>query len=321
MKTRWTDSVNHDSPLQEYPRPQLKRYLWTNLNGRYDCTINENFEEIPSSYDMKITVPYSVETPLSGIGRMLLPGEILWYRRFFELDSEYNDKRVILHFGAVDYECKVFVNGNMVGGHTGGYIPFSFDITNYLIQGQNELVVGVFDPTDAGLQQMGKQTLNPGEIFYTPTSGIWQTVWLEGVNDYYIRKIKLTPDIDNCCIHTDIDTNEDVAAHKIFATIYDLDENEIFSGEISDVDIINLKTFKLWSPENPNLYNIMLELFVNDVLYDTVVSYFGMRKFSVMKDENNVPRLALNNKIYFQSGVLDQGYWPDGGLTLSLIHI
>lgn len=315
MKTRWTDSVNHDSPLQEYPRPQLKRYLWTNLNGRYDCTINDNFEEIPSSFDMKITVPFSVETPLSGIGRMLEPGEILWYRRFFELDSEYNDKRVILHFGAVDYECKVFVNGNMIGGHTGGYIPFSFDITNYLVQGQNELVIGVFDPTDAGLQQMGKQTLNPGEIFYTPTSGIWQTVWLEGVNDYYIRKIKLTPDIDNCCIHTDIDTNEDVAAHKIFATIYDLDENEIFSGEISDVDIINLKTFKLWSPENPNLYNIMLELFVNDILYDTVVSYFGMRKFSVMKDENNVPRLALNNKIYFQSGVLDQGYWPDGGLT------
>lgn len=315
MKTRWTDSVDLDAPLQEYPRPQLKRYLWTNLNGQYDCTINDDFEDIPENFDMKITVPFSVETPLSQIGRALMPGEILWYRRYFELDSEYEDKRVLLHFGAVDWECKVFVNGKMAGGHTGGYIPFYFDITDYLVDGRNELVVGVFDPTDAGLQQMGKQALDPKGIFYTATSGIWQTVWLEGVNDYFIKKVKITPDIDKYNVSLDIDTNDEKTAHKIFATIYDIDENEIFSGEISDVDIINLPSFKLWSPENPNLYNIMLELFVDDILYDTVVSYFGMRKFSVMEDENGVPRLALNNKICFQAGVLDQGYWPDGGMT------
>ncbi|MBQ7580039.1 MAG: glycoside hydrolase family 2 [Clostridia bacterium] len=315
MKTRWTDSVNVDAPLQEYPRPQLKRYLWTNLNGQYDCTINDNFENLPEKFDMRITVPFAVESPLSGVEKGLQPGEILWYRRYFELDSEYEDKRVLLHFGAVDWECKVFVNGKMVGGHTGGYIPFYFDITDYLVDAQNELIVGVFDPTDAGLQQMGKQTLHPSSIFYTPTSGIWQTVWLEGVNDYFVRKVTLTPDIDKGCLSIDVDTNDEKSSHKIFATIYDIDETEIFSGEVSDVDVINLPSFKLWSPEKPNLYNIMFELFVDDVLYDTVVSYFGMRKFSVMKDASGVPRLALNNKIYFQSGLLDQGYWPDGGMT------
>lgn len=315
MKTRWTDNVNIDMPLHEYPRPQLKRYLWTNLNGQYDCTVNEDFEKIPQNYDMKITVPFAVETPLSGVERKLFPGEILWYRRYFELDDEYENKRVILHFGAVDWECKVYINGKMVGGHTGGYIPFSFEITDYLKQGENELVVGVFDPTDKMYQQRGKQSLEPHSIWYTATSGIWQTVWIEGINDYYIRSVKITPDIDEFCIHTDVDTNVDFTDYKIFATIYDEEEKEIYSGYVNDIDVITMKSFKLWTPEKPNLYNIMFELFVGDVLYDTVVSYFGMRKFSVGLDDNSIPRLMLNNKVYFQTGVLDQGYWPDGGMT------
>lgn len=315
MKTRWTNSVNPDAPLQEYPRPQFKRYLWTNLNGQYDCTINDDFENIPEKFDMKITVPFSVETPLSGVSKKLYPGEILWYRRYFELDEEYEGKRVLLHFGAVDWECKVYVNGQMVGGHTGGYIPFSFDITDYLVDGENELVVGVFDPTDKGWQQRGKQVVDPKGIWYTATSGIWQTVWCEGINDYYIKKLRITPDIDNYCIRTDIDTNVDITDYKIVATIYDEEDEEIFSGEINDVDVIKMETFKLWSPEEPNLYNIMFELYCNGVLYDTVVSYFGMRKFSMGWDENGNARLTLNNQIYFQTGLLDQGYWPDGGMT------
>lgn len=315
MKTRWTDSVKPEAPLQEYPRPQLQRYLWTNLNGQYDCVINDDFDVIPEKYDLKICVPFSVETPLSGVGRKLAPGEILWYRRYFELDDEYSGKRVILHFGAVDWECRVFVNREMVGGHTGGYIPFSFDITDYLQAGENELVVGVFDPTDAGWQQRGKQVLEPHGIWYTPTSGIWQTVWCEGVSENYIRNVKITPDIDEYCIHTDIDKSFDGGNYKIVATVYDEDETEVYSGAVSDVDIIAMKQFKLWSPEKPHLYNIMFELYFDGELCDTVVSYFGMRKFSVGKDDSGNLRMFLNNKPYFQTGLLDQGYWPDGGMT------
>lgn len=315
MKTRWTDAVNIESPLGEYPRPQLKRYLWTNLNGQYEFTINENFEEIPENFELDITVPFAVETPLSGVERKVMPGEILWYRRKFSLDKEYEDKKVILHFGAVDWECKVFINSQMVGGHTGGYIPFSFDITPYLNGDENELVVGVFDPTDKHFGQRGKQVLEPDSIFYTATSGIWQTVWIEGVNEYFVNALKITPDIDNLSISLNIDTNIEKTDRKIVATVFDDDENELFCGEINDVDIIKFDKIKLWSPEEPNLYNLMLEVYVDDVLYDTVVSYFGMRKFSLGRDENGILRLLLNNKVYFQTGVLDQGYWPDGGMT------
>jgi len=315
MNTRWTENVNLEAPLQEYPRPQLQRYLWTNLNGQYDCAITESFDEIPIEFDMKITVPFAVETPLSGIERQLYPNEILWYRRNFELDEEYEGKRVLLHFGAVDWECKVYINRQMVGGHTGGYAPFTFDITDYLRGGENELVVGVFDPTDKGWQQRGKQVIEPHGFWYTSTSGIWQTVWCEGVEDYYIRNVKITPDIDEFLIHTDIECNIENGNYTFKATVYDDEDAEVFSGEIKDLDAIKLDAYKLWTPESPVLYTVVIELFRDDKLYDTVSTYFGMRKFSTGWDAEGKPRLYLNNKPYFLTGLLDQGYWPDGGMT------
>ncbi len=314
METRWTKDVDKDAPLQEYPRPQLKRNIWTNLNGQFDYAVTDSMEDIPVEYEGKITVPFAIEAPLSGVERRLKPMDILWYKKTFTLGSEYDSKRVILHFGAVDWECRVYINGNFVGGHTGGYCPFSFDITDFLTDGENILNVSVFDPTDKGWQQRGKQAIKQTGFWYTPTTGIWQTVWLEAVDEMHITSVKLTPDIDEYCVHVDIETTAQ-SDYEIVATVFDEDEEVIFTSNIACVDVITMKRFKLWSPEKPNLYNVMFELYHNGLLVDTVVSYFGMRKFSMEKDENGIPRLFLNNKPYFQIGLLDQGYWPDGVMT------
>ncbi len=314
METRWTKEVNKEAPLQEYPRPQLRRNIWTNLNGQFDYAISNSMEEIPVDYEGKITVPFAIECQLSGVERRLDPMDILWYHKTFTLGEEYDSKHVILHFGAVDWECRVYINGKFVGGHTGGYCPFSFDITEYLVDGENELHVSVFDPTDKGWQQRGKQAIKQVGFWYTPTTGIWQTVWLEAVDEKYITNVKLTPDIDEYCVHVDIETTAE-ADYKIVATVFDEDEEVVFTSGIGCVDVIPMTRFKLWTPEKPNLYNVMFELYHKDLLVDTVVSYFGMRKFSMEKDENGIPRLFLNNKPYFQIGLLDQGYWPDGVMT------
>ncbi|MBP3330489.1 MAG: glycoside hydrolase family 2 [Clostridia bacterium] len=314
MQTRWTKDVNKDAPLQEYPRPQMKRNIWSNLNGQFDYAISNSMEEIPTEYEGKITVPFAIEAPLSGVERRLDPMDILWYRKTFILPPEYDSKHVILHFGAVDWECRVYINGQFVGGHTGGYCPFSFDITEYLVDGENVLNVSVFDPTDKGWQQRGKQAIKQVGFWYTPTTGIWQTVWLEAVDEKHITSIKLTPDIDEYCVHVDVETTAE-SDYEIVATVFDDDEEVVFSSSIGCVDVIPMKRFKLWSPEKPNLYNVMFELYHDGLLVDTVVSYFGMRKYSVEKDENGIPRLFLNNKPYFQIGLLDQGYWPDGVMT------
>ncbi len=314
METRWTKEVNKDAPLQEYPRPQLKRPLWTNLNGQFDYAVNDSMENFPDEYDGKITVPFAIEAPLSGVEKRLDPMDILWYHKTFSLGEEYDSKRTILHFGAVDWECRVYVNRQFVGGHTGGYCPFSFDITDYLVEGENELHVSVFDPTDKGWQQRGKQAIKQVGFWYTPTTGIWQTVWLEPVDKNHISSIKMTPDIDEYCVHIDVETTAE-SDYKIVATVFDDEEEVVFSSDIGCVDVIPMKRFKLWSPEKPNLYNVMLELYCDGLLVDTVTSYFGMRKYSMEKDENGVPRLFLNNKPYFQIGLLDQGYWPDGVMT------
>ncbi len=314
METRWTKEVNKEAPLQEYPRPQLRRNIWTNLNGQYDYAVSNSMEEIPVEYEGKITVPFAIECQLSGVERRLDPMDILWYHKTFTLGEEYDGKHVILHFGAVDWECRIYINGKFVGGHTGGYCPFNFDITEYLVEGENELHVSVFDPTDAGWQQRGKQAIKQKGFWYTPTTGIWQTVWLEAVDEMYITNVKLTPDIDEYCVHVDIETTAETD-YKIVATVFDEDEEVIFTSDVGCVDIIPMTRFKLWTPEKPNLYNVMFELYHKDLLVDTVVSYFGMRKFSMEKDENGIPRLFLNNKPYFQIGLLDQGYWPDGVMT------
>lgn len=310
LKTKWFDEIDKHCPLPEYPRPQLERKHWLCLNGEYDYAITDADSDFPQKYDGKIIVPFSVESEASGVQKKLLPTQRLWYRRSFKLTDEFKGKRTVLNFGAVDWQCTVWVNSVLVGEHTGGYNPFGFDITKFLNDGENELIVKVFDPTDSGHQQRGKQVNKTHGFWYTATSGIWQTVWLEPVCENEIKKIKLLPDIDKSLINIEVSASGN---GKLFAKILD-GESVVFDGEIGKNDTVAVPDAKLWSPENPFLYNIELTYECNGEK-DEIKSYFGMRKFSIVKDSKGIPRLALNNEPYFQRGLLDQGYWPESQLT------
>ena len=313
IRTRWANQIDKNNPLSEYPRPQLERQQWTSLNGLWEYKITGLNSELPDNFDGQIIVPFAVESELSGVQRALLENELLWYRKKFDLNSEYVGKRVILHFGAVDWQCSVYINGKFIGEHIGGYCPFSFDITDYIAQKDNEIIVRVFDPTDKGWQQRGKQVLSTHGFWYTATSGIWQTVWMEAVDSCRINKIKLLPDIDNSVINieTELTCTDDVS---LKACVYD-GQDEIFCGEISLSSTLFIPNQKLWSPETPFLYDIVLEVYKDNVLCDKVKSYFGMRKFSIENDSQGIPRLYLNNEPYFQRGLLDQGYYCESVLT------
>ena len=312
LKTRWFKDISKECPLPEYPRPQLEREKWICLNGEYDYAITSENADKTQSFDGKILVPFAIESAASGVQKHLKPEERLWYRRHFTLNDAFNGKRTILHFDAVDWQCSVWVNSVLMGEHTGGYNPFSFDITDALKEGENELVVKVYDPTDSGHQQRGKQVHQSKGFWYTPTSGIWQTVWLEPVNRCHIENIKLTPDIDEGVINVKINHNC-ACGGKLYAKIADGD-SVVFDGEISADAKIPVPNAKLWSPESPFLYDLYITLDCNGEK-DEIKSYFGMRKFSIMNDGDGIPRLALNNKPYFQRGLLDQGYWPESQLT------
>ncbi len=313
LKTRFYDDVDLNCPHSEYPRPQLVREDWMCLNGECDYEITAVSDPCPADFSGKIILPYAIESQLSGVQRTLQPDERLWYRKRFTLDSRFDSKRCILHFGAVDWQCEVFINGVSVGTHTGGYCPFSFDITPELVEGENELVVKVYDPTDKGWQNRGKQVLKSVGFWYTGTSGIWQTVWLEPVNDSHITCVRLTPDIDAGQIIVSC-TGENLENCTLEAEIT-LDGEEIYSGEVKLNSQLPVPDAKLWSPESPTLYDLRLTVKKDGEVLDTVKSYFGMRKFSVGKDKKGMPRLMLNNEPYFQRGLLDQGYWSDSGLT------
>lgn len=313
LKTRFYDDVDLNCPHSEYPRPQLVREDWVCLNGECDYEITKVSDPCPTDFSGKIILPYAIESQLSGVQRALQPDERLWYRKRFTLDSRFDSKRCILHFGAVDWQCEVFINGVSVGTHTGGYCPFSFDITPELVEGENELVVKVYDPTDKGWQNRGKQVLKSVGFWYTGTSGIWQTVWLEPVSDSHITCLRLTPDIDAGQILVSC-TGENLDNCTLEADIT-LDGEEIYSGEIKLNSQLPVPDAKLWSPESPTLYDLKLTVKKNGETVDTVKSYFGMRKYSIGKDKKGMPRLMLNNEPYFQRGLLDQGYWSDGGLT------
>lgn len=312
LLTRWSDSVNPDCPLPEYPRPQLERADWQNLNGRFEYAITPVTEDFPEEYDGEIIVPFAPESYLSGVEKTVDSHSYLWYRKLFTLKECFNGQNTLLNFGAVDWQCKVFINRKLAGAHRGGYVPFTIDITKYLADGENELIVQVFDPTDDGWQDRGKQVSESKGFWYTATSGIWQTVWLEPVNDVYIKNLKLTPDIDNAVLNIKTETSREA---EIRAIVKDGDKI-IFAGKINSEDSIPIKEMKLWSPEEPFLYDIAVALCdENGGITDAVSSYFGMRKFSIGYDDKTLPRLFLNNKPYFQNGLLDQGYWSDGGLT------
>lgn len=312
MKTKWTESVSSIMPWQEYPRPQLVRKDWQNLNGRFNYAVTPITDEIPKKFDGEILVPFAIESDLSGVARRVSEKELLWYEKKFTLDPCFEGKRVMLNFGAVDWYCRVFINGKKIGEHTGGYIPFSFDITDYICDGENTLNLRVFDPTDKAMQPRGKQASKSHGFWYTATTGIWQTVWLEPVDPVHIKKLRILPDIDSSTVNVKTYSS---SACKIYAQVKD-GENVIFSGNISENEDISIPDMKLWSPESPFLYDITVKLVSSDnEVLDSVDSYFGMRKFSVGKDSDGIPRLMLNNEPYFQRGLLDQGYWCDGVLT------
>lgn len=286
----------------EYPRPQLERDSYINLNGEWNLSHSPIGSETKKHY--KINVPFSPESNASGLGNFILqPNEELVYEREFELKTDFVKEITLLHFGAVDYACICYINGKEVGSHKGGFLPFYFDISSYIKIGKNEIQLKVTDPTDTGHQSRGKQKLKRGGIWYTPQSGIWQTVWLESVSKDYIQDIKITPNIDTKSVNIQITTNSSTA------TIQILDGDSVIAESSGVETNIPIPNMELWSPENPKLYGILIK-----TSRDTVKSYFGMRKFSIGFD-GKFKRLFLNNKPYFHNGLLDQGYWSEGLLT------
>lgn len=314
MRSIWFDKVDALCPLPEYPRPQLRRDSWLNLNGKFDYAILPLNHSAPTQFDGEILVPFAVESLLSGVKKPLRPNERLWYRRLFSLPEEMCGKKIFLHFGAVDWECEVYVNGVRVGSHTGGYCSFSLDITDAVRETENELVVSVFDPTESGYQQRGKQVNDPHGFWYTATSGIWQTVWLEAVSETYISGLRFTPNIDRSCVRVQLQMQQTQAV-RVYAEIT-LQGKPVYTDFISTDCEIEIPSPQLWTPETPHLYDVTLSVSAEDgAVLDCVHSYFGMRKFHIAKDKQGFTRLFLNNRPYFQRGLLDQGYWPDGGMT------
>ena len=245
---RFSESVG-ELPLPEYPRPQFMRKDWLNLNGEYDMAVCKT-GEFPREFTEKILVPFAMESKLSGVERHLMPDETLWYRRRFTVPADWSGKRILLHFGAVDYLCEVFINGKKAGGHRGGYNPFSLDITDYLRDGENELAVKVTDPTDKGGQQRGKQATATHGFWYTATSGIWQTVWLEPVHPSHLEKVKLTPDLENSALIVNADIPDGC---ELRVVVYDADEKPVTEQQIEGITAVKLPEPHLWTPEDPRI--------------------------------------------------------------------
>ena len=311
--TQWGKDLNPQSVLPEYPRPQLVRPDWLNLNGSWDCAFAPRAAAQPAQFDKKIVVPFPVESALSGVQLRLGGADRLWYRRTFEVPPKWNGQRIWLRFGAVDWEAEVFVNGKNVGKHQGGYDPFSFDITDALTPtGAQEVAVAVWDPTEMG-QPHGKQKLNPGPIEYTPCSGIWQTVWLEPVPSGGIEDIKMTPDIDQ----GKVTLSAKASGGDSLEVVVKDGSTEVAraSGPANVPQEIKIPHPKLWWPNAPSLYDVEISLKKGDQVVDKATSYFGMRKISIGPDEKGITRMLLNNQFILNNGVLDQGYWPDGIYT------
>ena len=316
IPSKWITKVDPKNPLPQYPRPQLRRDEWLNLNGLWDYTITSRKENRVTKYDGKILVPFAIESALSGVKKKLKPSQKLWYRRFFDFPETWKGRDVLLHFGAVDWLAEVWLNNNKLGVHIGGYTPFSFEISKYLHDERNELVVSVWDPTNKGNQERGKQTLNPFLAFYTAISGIWQTVWIEPVSKTRINNFRITPDIDKKEVSFQIKGENILPNDRIHIQIKEKRKTiSSTSFKISDNIKIKIPNPKLWSVESPFLYDVSMHIKRGRTRFDVIKTYFGMRKISLKKDRKKIVRLALNNKIMFQYGTLDQGYWPDGLYT------
>lgn len=317
IMTEWAVLVSPENALPEYPRPMMVRSEWKNLNGLWKYAITPKAEQVPDSYDGDILVPFCIESSLSGVQKEVGIENVLWYEKTFSIPSGWRNGRVLLHFGAVDWMADVWVNGVKVGSHTGGYAPFSFDVTQVVQAKNNHLLVRVWDPTDASYIPHGKQVRKPGGIFYTSVTGIWQTVWLESVPEDYIQAVVATPDLDKASVTVAVDFSN--------PTRDDLYQVEVLeSGKVvamgkaintQNVEVNMPEDFLLWTPDHPHLYDLKVKVFRKGKEIDAVDSYFAMRSFGTQRDENGIVRMTLNGKPIFQFGPLDQGWWPDGLYT------
>jgi len=318
IKTPWADKLDPAKPLPEYPRPQMVRSTWMNLNGSWQYNILPKSQEaIPASYSGNILVPFAVESALSGVGKTVGKDSVLWYEKTVTIPTSYKKNNVLLHFGAVDWLCDVYVNGKKIGTHQGGYDPFSFDISAALTKsGAQKIAVRVWDPSDEGPQPRGKQVNRPHGIWYTPVTGIWQTVWVESVPKTYIVNSVQTPDVDKKSLQVSAKIEGAQAGDLVLVSAWKgtekLAEQSVAAGQDVNLAINNAE---LWSPEKPNLYDLKIAVMRKGKKIDEVGSYFAMRKITMAPDAAGIQRLLLNDKFVFQYGPLDQGWWPDGLYT------
>jgi len=314
LSTRWAAEVNPTNAHPEYPRPQLVRPDWLNLNGLWDYAITPSGTERATNFEGRLLVPFPVESALSGVMRRLDENSTLWYRTRFRVPSGWSGRHVRLHFGAADWRTRVFINGAETGQHRGGYDGFSFDITPHLKwSGEEEILVAVTDPTE-GDQPRGKQSRKPEGIFYTPSSGIWQTVWLEPVAKVCMDGLSLLPDLHALQLRVAVNSLAD--SLRIEAVAYEAGkEVGRVAGQANQELSLSIDRPRVWSPDDPFLYDLVVVLKEGDRVLDQVSSYFGLRKIALKKGEDGFTRMALNDQFTFQLGTLDQGFWPDGLYT------
>ena len=314
IMTEWASQVDPDNVLPEYPRPQMVREEWQNLNGLWSYAITPAESAKPSEFDGQILVPFAVESALSGVGRTLTENDALWYSREFSVPKKWKGSRIMLNFGAVDWKTEVYVDGKLAGEHVGGYDPFSFDITELLSKGKkHNLTVKVFDQTDKWYQPCGKQIMEPHGIWYTPVSGIWQTVWMEPVPETYIKSFTTVPDVPGAKLAVDVKVENMQPGDICRVQMYD---GEFLAGEGNGYkDAVWVTNPKLWSPENPFLYDLKIMIIRKGQIVDEITGYAAMREVKVARDADGHKRMLLNGEPLFQYGPLDQGWWPDGLYT------
>lgn len=316
IKTDWAGKIDPNNVLPEYPRPGMERSEWQNLNGEWEYAIRPKGQVEPAGFDGKILVPFAVESSLSGVMKEVGEKNELWYKRSFSVPSSWRGREVLLNFGAVDWMADVFVNDVLIGSHKGGYTPFSLNVTPYLNgKGEQKLVVRVWDPSDKGYQPRGKQVSNPEGIWYTPVTGIWQTVWLEPVAAAHVKSIKAIPDVDNGVLNVTVSA-EASAADVVEVRLMDKGNVIASAKGVAGKELrLAVENPTLWEPSNPYLYDMSVSVVRNGKRLDEVKSYTAFRKISAERDANGIVRMRLNNKNLFHYGPLDQGWWPDGLYT------